>query len=1226
MDEEQARRILEQAHRAGLVDAALARRALEVMRVAPPGGRHQALARLGLPPQVAAALGGGPPTPDPTPWPGARPTPNPTPHPSGLSSTVRLPGADRVAPGGRLGPFTIEGELGRGGMGVVLKARHDDGRPAAVKLLLEAGAASGAARFQREVQALAALDHPNIVKLLGVSPEGLLPLWLAMAFVEGEDLDKRLARGPLPPDEAARLLAEVALGVAHAHRRGVIHRDLKPSNILLRAAGSTEVGRALASEASTARAIVTDFGLAKGQDAERLTRTGSMVGTLAYMAPEQVSGRADVAAPADVWALGAILYRALTGREPFVGDSAMSLAAAICEGGPVAPRKLARDVPADLEALALSCLVKDPAARPTATQVAAALRDRRQPVTGRPGPRALVLAGLVGAALAGVGVVLVRRGPAPGPGPTAATVTPPPPPAEPPAGPWPAAPAGWRRVWSAAQGPPAAPAEPALWRAPDEAAPVDLVRQGAPGALAAACAGEATPLGAGRVRVRHAEPARTLGVEVPNPGFFTSHGDPAMAVVEPTGPGSARVLAANDSSGVVLRAGEGRWAGARVAVDVRLLEHVDYDNVALDVGVSEAPGAPLQHRLTVTGRSATLGFSAAAGTSGNVPFRLGERSVRLSLAPGADAGGRVLTDGLPVAGLDGLATARAPVGRVELLLQEVHLELRALDVEGLPVTVDRPALALPPLDRSDVVGCRAAIGVRFALPAPAAGPDEPPGGGPFVTLGAEVRLEVDGARVLLREGPRLLLVEELPRPPAAGWLWLARDGDRLRAVVVADEQRRELALLHPLPLRAGAPAYGSTGRSARFAGAEVWLGPDDPARSAFDSDPDAASADPRGRWRRGALGLARCSDPAWIDPALVGPEAEARRVAGARAAADDLDAAAAGLLDDAELRLDARARAVLARVQTTDDAGAAAAARALVDDAGLPRARALVDGLERERARPVLVERLVDGYTTIAHVALREAALRAALVLAPDAEARLAIGMAGNIRARLPRPDPATAAGKAALEGALALYEQARAKGADPRSFDAAEGDTYSDLGRHEEALARFEACTRHSPHYWWGWVRGGHCLLRLGKPVEALERTLGALSCAVTRGDIHQTLAELINLEEVQGAAPGLVAVALVALADAVAPTDEAGAAKLRTDATAMGQRASEADGRDGDLAAYALAALGRRAPARAGDRPTAVLARARAGERTDLEAARAADPLVDCLVRLDPTLAGRR
>lgn len=242
-------------------------------------------------------------------------------------------------------------EIGRGGMGVVYLARHvESGRLVAVKRMLGGDNArpEDLARFRQESRALARLVHPNILGLLHFGThEG--ELYLVLPFVEGKTLAQRLATGPLPDTEAARILVDVARAVQHAHENDVLHRDLKPSNILIDGQG---------------RPIVSDFGLAKVSRAGNsldLTPSGAALGTPGYMAPEQARGV--VGPSADVYGLGAILYHALTGRPPFQAATPLDTLLLVLEQEPVPPRILNPRVSPDLEMVTLKCLQKDPSQR-----------------------------------------------------------------------------------------------------------------------------------------------------------------------------------------------------------------------------------------------------------------------------------------------------------------------------------------------------------------------------------------------------------------------------------------------------------------------------------------------------------------------------------------------------------------------------------------------------------------------------------------------------------------------------------------------------------------------------------------------------------------------------------------------------------------------------------------------------------------------------------------------
>ena len=270
------------------------------------------------------------------------------------------------------GDFELISELGRGGMGVVYKARQKSlNRIVALKMVREAHLASDAdrARFRAEAESAARLQHPNIVTVHEVgTAEG--QAYFCMEYVEGPTLAERLTKdGPLPPRDAARLVAAIARAVQHAHEQGILHRDLKPSNILLSAECGVRSADSKAEDPSPSAALrtshpafqpkVSDFGLAKRIDgSESLTRTGAIVGTPSYMAPEQATGRKDLSPVADVYSLGAILYELLTGRPPFRAATAVDTLLLVLEQEPVPPRDLLPTIDRDIELICLKCLQK----------------------------------------------------------------------------------------------------------------------------------------------------------------------------------------------------------------------------------------------------------------------------------------------------------------------------------------------------------------------------------------------------------------------------------------------------------------------------------------------------------------------------------------------------------------------------------------------------------------------------------------------------------------------------------------------------------------------------------------------------------------------------------------------------------------------------------------------------------------------------------------------------
>ncbi len=284
----------------------------------------------------------------------------------GDDATMAWPDADDEStspPGAQFGDCELLEELGRGGMGVVHRARQASlGRVVALKRLLQGASAppSDVARFRAEAEAAARLEHPHIVPVYAVDSHDGQP-YLVMKYVEGTTLSKRLAEGPLPPVDAARLLAPVARAVQFAHEHGILHRDLKPSNILID---------------RDDQPFVSDFGLAKRIDADlSLTQSGVILGTPSYMAPEQAaSDRGPVGPRSDVYGLGAILYHMLTGRPPFQAASPLETLLLVLEQDPVPPSVLNPRANPDLEMVALKCLQKSPDQRyPSAAALAADL-------------------------------------------------------------------------------------------------------------------------------------------------------------------------------------------------------------------------------------------------------------------------------------------------------------------------------------------------------------------------------------------------------------------------------------------------------------------------------------------------------------------------------------------------------------------------------------------------------------------------------------------------------------------------------------------------------------------------------------------------------------------------------------------------------------------------------------------------------------------------------------
>jgi serine/threonine-protein kinase len=298
--------------------------------------------------------------------------------PDASSGNTLLPPVPSRLPA-RFGEYELLERIARGGMGVVFKARHVRlQRVVALKMIVDGAMASelDVHRFHAETEAAARLDHPNIVPIYEVGEHEGHP-YFTMRFMEGGSLADHMPRLRGEPRRAAELLAAVARAVHHGHQHGILHRDLKPPNILLDAEGRPHVG---------------DFGVAKHIEKDGLTRTGAVVGTPAYMAPEQAAGPArGLTVSADIYSLGTILYELLSGRPPFVGDTPAHVLRQVLESEPAPLRTVAPGVDRDLETLCHKCLEKQPARRyASAEELARDLERyaRGEPVLARPLGRA----------------------------------------------------------------------------------------------------------------------------------------------------------------------------------------------------------------------------------------------------------------------------------------------------------------------------------------------------------------------------------------------------------------------------------------------------------------------------------------------------------------------------------------------------------------------------------------------------------------------------------------------------------------------------------------------------------------------------------------------------------------------------------------------------------------------------------------------------------------------
>ncbi|MEO6463110.1 MAG: serine/threonine-protein kinase [Candidatus Eisenbacteria bacterium] len=286
-----------------------------------------------------------------------------------------------LAPGTRIGAYEILAPLGAGGMGEVYRAKDTRlGRDVAIKVLPThlSEQPEIRARFEREARTVSSLNHPNICTLFDVGKEGEVD-YLVLELVEGDTLEARLARGPMPPPEALRLGAQIADALDRAHRAGVIHRDLKPGNVMLTRGGAKLMDFGLARATGLGGPAPGSSSLTMPHSptvGKALTAEGTILGTFQYMAPEQLEGN-EADARSDIWALGCVLYEMFTGRRAFEGRSQASLIAAILERepAPVGERPSDAGVPAGstsslrqppphgIERLIKNCLAKDPEER-----------------------------------------------------------------------------------------------------------------------------------------------------------------------------------------------------------------------------------------------------------------------------------------------------------------------------------------------------------------------------------------------------------------------------------------------------------------------------------------------------------------------------------------------------------------------------------------------------------------------------------------------------------------------------------------------------------------------------------------------------------------------------------------------------------------------------------------------------------------------------------------------
>jgi serine/threonine-protein kinase len=277
-------------------------------------------------------------------------------------------------------------------------------RPVAIKVLAETltGDETFRRRFLREAQLAARLSHPNVVSVYDAGEQADGRPYIVMEHVDGETLaDVLRKRGPLPADEAATLAAQACRGLAHAHAAGLVHRDVKPQNLLLRRDGTLKVA---------------DFGIARAAEGTALTEAGTVLGTAAYLSPEQALGQ-EATPAADVYSLGAVLYELLTGRPPYELESLADLAARQAEGSITPVSELATGIPQRVEDAVMRSLARNPAYRPTsAGELARELEPAETATAPLPRPRRdrrkpwIALAGVLVLAVTLLGIALATRG------------------------------------------------------------------------------------------------------------------------------------------------------------------------------------------------------------------------------------------------------------------------------------------------------------------------------------------------------------------------------------------------------------------------------------------------------------------------------------------------------------------------------------------------------------------------------------------------------------------------------------------------------------------------------------------------------------------------------------------------------------------------------------------------------------------------------------------------
>ncbi len=1083
--------------------------------------------------------------------------------------TGRLSAADletaRADPERRVGRHVILDRLGRGGYGHVFRAWDPAlGREVALKVLdPQLARDTDTARFEQEAVALGKLRHPNVVAVhdVGLCEHGP---FIALELIDGETLRAAMLREKLSPRRLAAIFADLAAALAHVHARGILHRDLKPENVIL---------------ARDGRVVLTDFGLAWRASAQQsLTATGEVLGTPAFMSPEQVVGDRDDLGPAtDVYGLGASLYEGLVGRPPHEERTAMATLESIASRDPLAPRQIDPSVPEALNELVVLCLAREPTARPDVRELAAALRgfaageaapvlsprssdDVRADADAGEGRAASIAVVVLAAAalVAAVGLVVVLGvGDDPAPdsnaSPSPAEVEPGPPPP----------PDGWRRAYRLGAGADPRPVAPALW-ADDrgrEADPLGIARGEGPPAVA--FAGRVEVSAPGCVRVRYALEPDELAAVHPFNSLLNGQETLADHVGE-----TLRIVAPNDAGDMVIPIGSARWLRPTVTLGVTRPPPgrpglVDGDRVGVVVTpwIDRRPPSFFHN-----------GRAKLAVVDGRHRIAIADQATHRFTFELFGGAGRFDIDGVVV---DGVGPSEEEARAVQLLLcaSETVVTIEELIVEGEPVRPDRAAAALVP-------GFEAPAHVRlvleFELPdeddAVAAAPD----GGPFLAVGAPdgdaIVVELAGRRLILRRGRAILGAAELPPGSASrGRLVLERRDDRFLAEAslgaTVSFQEVDPTPLQAWPVRA---FYGSTGPAVRVEGL-----------TADVADPTPGSAGGAGvalaAWRRGVATLAPLLAPLSREAAALrgrGPIEAARRRDVAASALGELRRAAESL-EDGAVREDALARACLAGMLAGDAAGTRAAAERLVEAGGRARAIELIDRLSCP-PRPPFTRRIVADYPSQLEVPVLAARVELALALFPEKEDWLAFDRSDivfrQVKARLVGKALAPVEERPILQGMLDDLVRAEVGGYPPYVLASRRGEIFEWLGRPVEAAAAWDAAARLNAGYWWAHLRRSIARDRVGDAAGAIEAAIVAIDLAPR----SQVAVRHLGVALARGRAAGLsgrVALAALALARTTGPPGAGAEAIGRV--LPAGPRG--ADRADVDLAVWALVIAGR-------------------------------------------------